>query len=389
MSAAGESPFSGLQWTAWTVAAVGAAICVFGAASNATQFYRSYLLAFTFWIGLPLGGLAVVMIHHLAGGQWGFAVRRIAEAGAATVPLMLALFAPIVAGLSELFIWAREDAVALDPLLRHQRAWLNPPFFLARAGACFAAWIVLGALLRRWSRRQDERDRTLAMTRRLRALSGPGLVVLGLTATSAAIDWGMSLQPHWTSAVYGAGWLAGHGVAGLAFAIAAAAWLGAREPLSTILAPSRLHDLGNLLLGFVLLWAYLAFSQLLIIWSGNLPEEASWYVVRGGGGWVPVTIALVVLHFAAPFLVLLFRDVKRSRRVLGATAAGLLLARLLDCYWHVVPAFAPSGPSAHWLDPAALTAIGGLWLAAFLELLRKAPLVPEADPRLRREAPHE
>ncbi|TMA82880.1 MAG: hypothetical protein E6J77_15170, partial [Deltaproteobacteria bacterium] len=269
------------------VGIAGLAACAAGAAANPAAFFRAYLVAYLFWLGIALGCMAIVLIHYLTGGAWGLVIRRVLESGTRTLPLLALAFLPLAFGLRELYEWARPEVVAADALLRHKSAYLNAPFFLVRAAIYLAAWIAVAAVLRRWS------PEDAAPPRRLRVLAGPGLAVYGLTMTFAAIDWVMSLEPHWFSTVYGMMFATGQVLAGFAFVIAVTTLLARRAPLAGLVAPNHFTDLGNLLLAFVMLWAYLAFAQYLLIWAGNLPEEIPWYLRRQQGGWAAVAVALI------------------------------------------------------------------------------------------------
>lgn len=352
--------------------AVGLAACVLGAVVAPHRLFPSYLVAFLFWAGVGLGSLAVLMIHHMAGGGWGFPVRRVLEAAAGTAPLLFALFLPLLAGLEHLYPWANGADLPAAKL-----AYLNPPFFVSRAALYFAVWVAIAALLARLSRREDESGNP-EFSRRMRLWSGPGLLLYGVTASFAAVDWAMSLEPLWASSLYGLLVLGGQMLSAFAFAAAAAAFL--RRDLAPVLTPGRLNDLGNLLLAFVMIWAYLHYSQFLIIWSGNLPEEAPWYLARSRAGWGAVAGALVTFHFAIPFVLLLSRRTKRDPRRLAAVAVALLAMRFVDVHWLIVPAFRPH-PTADPLDLAAVAGVGGIWLGAFAHRLGSRPLVPRGDPR--------
>ena len=366
----------GLARGAWIALAVGLAgllACAAGWVVARPQLYRSWLWAFLFFTGLGVGCAGVVMLHHLVGGGWGFAVRRLLEAGARTAFLFPILFLPVVAGLEALYPWTHHPLPAKE-------AYLNVPFFLGRAAVYFAVWILGAWILARTSLRQD-RTRDRASRHRLQRLSGPGLVLYGFTLTFAAVDWAMSLEPHWLSSIYGLLFLAGQLLSTFALMAAAAAAIRAYAPFAQALSGRRLHDLGNLLFMSVLLWAYVNFSQFLLIWSGNLPEEVTWYLSRARGSWAVVALGLIVFHFALPFLLLLAGDLKRNPRALGGVAVLLLLLRFVDLFWLVVPSFFPDGVRVHWLDLAAPAAVGGVWTAAWLFFLRRAPLLPQGDPR--------
>jgi hypothetical protein len=356
-------------------------LCVAGAFANPARFFQAYLLGFLFWVGIALGCLAILMLHHLVRGRWGFVIQRLLEAGVRTLPLMALLFIPLLFGLQELYVWARPDAVQASELLRHKQPYLNGPAFFARTAVYFAVWIATGFLLTMLSNRRDQGMDPEALTRRMQVWSGPGLLFYGLTASFAAVDWVMSLEPEWISSIYGVIFIIGQGLAALAFVIVVAVLLSDRQPLSSAIAPQQFHDLGNLLLAFVMLWAYIAFSQLLIIWSGNLPEEITWYVTRFSGGWEYLAAILICFHFAVPFLLLLVRGTKRRARVLIVVAAGLLAMRLLDLFWLTAPAFHQTRLTVHWLDVVAPVGVGGIWLAVFLFNLKRRPLLALHDPR--------
>ena len=356
-------------------------LCLVGAFANPPRFFQAYLLGYLFWVGIALGCLAILMLHHLVGGRWGFVIQRLLEAGTRTLPLMALLFVPLVLGLREVYVWARPDAVLASELLRHKQPYLNGPAFFARAVAYFAIWIGAGSLLTMLSNRQDQGAGAETLTRRMQVWSGPGLLVYGLTVSFAAMDWVMSLEAEWFSSIYGVIFMVGQGLSALAFAILVGVLLSDRKPLRGAIGTQQLHDLGNLLLAFVMFWAYIAFSQLLIIWSGNLPEEIPWYLNRLQGGWQYLAAGLILFHFALPFLLLLLRSTKRRAKVLVAVAAGILGMRLLDLFWLTAPAFHPARLSVHWLDLALPIGLGGVWLAAFLFHLKRRPLLALHDPR--------
>jgi len=369
-----------MQKRSLAVGLIAAVLCAGGALIFPPVFFRAYLSAYIFWIGIPVGALALLMLHHLVGGRWGFMIQRVLEAAIQTLPLMALLFIPLLFGLADLYPWAQTEVVAADPLLQQKAAYLNIPFFIARAVTYFAVWIVLGRLLVTWSLRQD-RTADDALTLRLQRLSGPGLVLYGLTVTFAAIDWMMSLEPKWYSTIFGMIFMVSFGLAALALAILATRFLESQKPLAQVISPDRWHDLGNLLLALVMFWAYLQFSQFLLIWSENLAEEIPWYLHRIGGGWEWVALALILFLFALPFILLLSRTTKRSARMLSQVAAAILFMHWLDILWIVAPSFYPALFHLHWLDIVAPVGIGGLWLAAFIGYLKARSLLPLHDPR--------
>jgi hypothetical protein len=380
-----------LQRLALLVGLGAAGLCVIGYFVNPTQFFRSYLMAYIFWLGVALGCLALLMVHHLVGGRWGMLIRRVLEAGTRLLPLLAVLFMPLIFGIPELYIWAHPSQVKEPGLSALQQVYLRVPFFLGRAGFYFAAWLGLAFFLNRWSRQQEQTPEPALLRtrqRRLGLLSGGGLVLYGLTVTFAGIDWTMSLEPQWFSTTYG--FLVGTGqlLVGMAFAILMTSWLSQDEPYASAAAPELMHDLGNLLLAFVMLWAYIAYTQFLIIWSGDLPEEVDWYLHRAYGGWTWVAVVLVVFQFALPFFLLLLRRITRRVQRLGTVAAVLFCAHLVDVFWRVMPAFFPGQLHVHWLDIAAPIALGGIWLAAFLWQLQRRSLLPWYEPRLQEAMQH-
>ncbi|MGB7947918.1 MAG: hypothetical protein WCH75_09575 [Candidatus Binatia bacterium] len=362
------------------VGLIAAVLSVGGALVFPPAFFRAYLSAIIFWLGIPVGCLALLMLHHLVGGRWGFVIQRVLEAAIQTLPLMALLFIPLFFGLADIYPWARAEVVAADPLLQQKAGYLNVPFFIARAVFYFAVWIVLGNLLVSWSQQQDERADE-KMTLRLQRLSGPGIVLYGLTVSFATIDWVMSLEPKWYSTMFGMIFMVSFGLAALALAILITRFLATEQPLARVASPDRWHDLGNLLLALVMFWAYLNFSQFMLIWAENLAEEIPWYLHRIDGGWQWIAIALILFQFALPFVLLLSRNTKRKFHTLAAVAGAILFMHWLDMLWMVVPSFYPAQFHIHWLDIAAALGIGGLWFAAFIAYLKKRSLVPLHDPR--------
>lgn len=381
-----------LQMIGLAVGVVAAVLCGVGYATDADQFFYSWLLGCTLWLGLSIGGLALSMIQHLTGGGWGVVARRIFEASAGVLPLMLLLFLPLLAGLEVLYPWARESVA--DPLLAeliaHKRPYLNVDFFVGRFFAYFVLWIGMAFWLRRLSLRQDrDRDGAADLSARMAKISAPGLVVWAFVTTFAYFDWLMSLEPYWFSTIYGVYFFGGSGLATLAFLILVAGFLRRFEPMSWALQTKHFHDWGKLLFAFVMLWAYFGFSQFLIIWSANLPEEIEWYLHRTEHGWGIIAITLVLIHFAIPFALLLSRDLKRHAGRLAVIAGFLLVARWMDVLWQIAPAHHPKQLAIHWMDLAAPLAVGGLWLAAFVWNLKRHPILPVHDPYIEEAVDHE
>ncbi len=373
-----------LQQRALTVGILGLALLMFGASASPAQFFRSYLVGYLFALGVTLGCLGLLMLQHLTGGHWGVMIRRPLESATRTLPVLAVLFVPLGFGLRQLYAWTGPME---KPLSRFQMSYLTIPGFLTRAAIYFAIWILLMLLLNGWSLQQDARPER-ALRRKLQMLSGPGIVLYVFTMTFAAVDWVMSLSPHWSSTIYGFLFVGGQAVSAMALMIAVAVLLAQSEPMSGILQPRHLHDLGKLLLAFVMLWAYFAFSQLLIIWAGNLPEEIPFYVKRLRGGWGALGVLILLFHFALPFFLLLSRDLKRSARLLPRLAIAVIFMRLVDLFWMTAPEFSPDAFRVHWMDVAAPAGIGGIWLAYFAWQLKGRPLLPLGDPELAEAIEH-
>lgn len=349
--------------------------------AGAEQFFRSYLVAFMLCLGVALGSLAILMLHHLTGGAWGLVIRRHLEAASRTIPFLTLAFVPVLFGLPALYIWARPDVVARDSILQAKQLYLNVPFFIGRAVFYFAVWNVLVYVINRWSLEQDAGGRQpVGSERKFRQISAPGLMAYGLTITFASVDWVMSLDPHWFSTIFGVLFMGAQALSAMAFAIVALAATSHYAPLADVVEQSHFHDLGKLLFAFVMLWAYFSFSQFLVIWSGNLPEEIPWYLEWLHGGWGAVALLVLIGSFVLPFLLLLSRDVKRNRPLLGAIAAGVLVMRLVDLLWMIAPRPDHHGFPVHWLDVTLPLGLGGLWLAIFTRELTRRRLLPVNDP---------
>lgn len=355
---------------------------VAGAFINRDQFFHSYLIGYLFWLGIALGSLALLMLQHLTGGGWGMVIRRVLEAATRTLPLMLILFIPIRLGARHIYPWTDRARFEHEPaMLDKLDRYLNLSFFSLRAVSYFAIWILLAYLFSKWSRNQDT-STDQAATKKMRLLSGPGMVLFIITVTFAAIDWVMSISPEWSSTIFGLLFVASFALSGLAFAIAVVAMLSDREPMADVVAPLHFHDLGKLMLALVMLWAYFAYSQFLIIWSGNLPEEIVWYLPRTHGGWGAVAVAVVVLHFAFPFAFLLSRSLKRNPHRLVSVAGLILIMRVIDLIWVIAPDFSGAKFQISWMDIAAPLGVGGIWVAMFAGELKKRPLMAFNDPQM-------
>ncbi len=355
---------------------IGAILCVAGLLLTPQEFLRGYLIGFMFWLGLSLGCLALLMVQHLSGGLWGLVMRRSLEAASRNLPLMAILFLPILLGRNQLYEWMTNAE-----LTEHNHWYLNTPYWIGRFVLYFAIWLGLMWIL---NKRSVVQDSPVVVRPRFQLLSGIGLILYALTISFAAVDWVMSLDPHWGSTIYGMIFMAGQGLSALAFSVIMLTVLTRYSPYRDIVKPMQFHDIGKLMLAFVMLFAYFSFSQWLIIWSGNLPEEIGWYLNRIRGGWGVIALAIVLFHFALPFALLLSRERKRAGRRLIWLAVLLMFMRLVDIYWYVVPNFAHARGHFYfsiWYLVAPI-AIGGLWLAAFFYNLRQRPLLPAYEPQI-------
>jgi hypothetical protein len=347
------------------------------AIGNPAQFFRSYLVAYVWVFGIAMGSFGLMSIHHLSSGAWGIMVRRIFEAATRTIPALSVAFVPIALGVRLIYPWARRGA----PHEGFRGAYLTTNGFIGRAAFAFVAWSVLALLLSRLSLQQDETgDRGLRQ--RMRALAAGGICLHVILMTFCAIDWLMSLSNGWASTIYGFYVMVGQLVAALAFVILTSVFLATRPPLEGRFRAVHFHDYGKLLLAFTMIWAYFAVSQFLIIWSGNLPEETSWFMGRMIGGWRWFSVFLVFAHFVFPFVLLLSRNLKRDKKRLARVATLMLFVRWLDIHWLAAPAFSDEA-GIHPLDVTTALALGGLWFYLFTRELKSRSLLPVKDPVLK------
>jgi hypothetical protein len=375
-----------IQNRSLAVGGVGTIIALAIAFTRPTEFFRGYLVSYMDWLAICLGSMAIIMVRHMTGGGWGTIVRRILGASMRTWPLMAVLFVPFgLWGAQRLYPWMKPlDAIA-DPNIREHlekhsfilHDYLNLHGFWIRAIIYFVLWGGMSALLSKWSKALDQppvRDTSA----RSKMLSAPGLILYAFSISFAVIDWVMSLDPTWISTMYGLIFLAGQLIAALSLAVVVERILVNYRPMSILLRPAYVHDHGKFLLAFTMVWAYFSFSQWLIIWAGNLPEEISWYMRRIHGGWEYVALFLVIFHFFVPFFILLSRPFKRDIRQLAWLAVFLLFICWVDIFWHVEPAFAKSF-TVTLADLVIPFAMGGWWLAYFCYNLNKWPLIPAYD----------
>jgi hypothetical protein len=382
------------QRSAMLVGALALLLCTLFGVRNpeaTQQAFQSYLFSYVFWFSIPLGCMAILMMHHLTGGWWGYPIRRLLEAGTRTCLVMAVLFIPILLGIKKLYPWTQWAVdKPTDPSLHFKAMYLTENLFIVRAIIYFAIWLAIVYLLNKWSAEQDTAGNT-QMASVLEAFSGPGLILWGIAVTYSAVDWVMSLEPVWFSTIYGMLFMVISALAAMAFVIFVLRLLSNSEPIKDVVTLSQFNDLGNLMLAFVMLWAYLSFSQFLIIWAGNLKDEIPWYMARAFGGWGALAVFLMVMHFAVPFLLLLQRGVKRRLRVLSTLTGMMVALTLVDVYWLVVPAFKNerSAPQLHPADFLAVIGIGGIWVGTYIWQLKRMPLLPLHDPRFEGALQHE
>ena len=372
--------FQRWRWPAIVLGLLGLAAAIYGAMFDLDQFWQAYLLAYIFWLEIGLGCLGLLMLHHLVGGRWSALIRRLLETGAMTLPLLALLFIPLILGMITLYPWMNAEHVQQSTLLQQKTGWLNASFFLGRSALYFAVWITLALLFNHWSLAQD-RTGDAKFGRWMRRLSAIGMILYMVTATFAGYDWLMSLEPEWFSSIYGLLFIAGQALAALSLAIIGLIVL-AREMGTSQQWIKSFNDLGNFLLGFVMIWAYFTYSQFLVIWSANIPEEGIWYYHRMAGGWQTVALVLIGGQFVLPFVLLLSRGIKRSMGGLMVVALLVFLARGVDLYWLIMPAFYPEGFHFHWLSVALFFAIGGIWILIFSQQWSGKAALPLHDPRL-------
>ena len=356
------------------VGLVALAACAYGAFANWTGFLRAYLMAYLMWLLVGLGSLAILMLHHMVGGRWGYVIRRTLEAGTRTIPLLALLFIPLAIGHSNHHVYPVVTGSSFKAL------YLSSPFFFGRVIFYFAGWLLFAYLLNRLSSQQDL-GTSHGMLKKFNNISAIGMLFYCAAISWASFDWVMSLEPNFFSTIFGMIFIVMSALAAMSFTIIVTMFLAKHKPLSGVINSKRFNDLGNILLTFVMLWAYMSFSQFLIIWAGNLQDENFWYTVRATGEWKWVALFIILFHFAVPFVLLLNRPVKRHMAALSVVGAGLLVMTWIDLYWFIMPAYYPLGPQINWMDIVAPVGIGGLWLAFFLRQLKARPRLPLHDPR--------
>jgi hypothetical protein len=364
-------------------AVVGLLLSALGMIVDWHRFYFSYLVAFVFWVSLGLGGLFFTMLHHLVGATWSIVVRRISESLMMTLPVMALFFIPLIFGMHDLYHWTHAEEVAEDAMLQAKAGYLNQPFFIIRTAVYFLIWSLLAWGLYTASVAQDHGYRE-AYRRKMRRISGGGMVLFALTVSFAGFDWLMSLEPHWSSTIYGVYYFSGGLLASITLMTLIALGLRRNGVLSDAITLEHYHDLGKLMFGFTIFWGYIAFSQYLLIWYGNLPEETVWYLERWQGSWKAISLLIIFGGFTIPFIVLLFRGVKRRLGLLGLLAAWMLLMHWIDMFWLVLPTYPGAKNAVHfaWWDLTTMVGLGGVFLFVFWKVYSSKSLVPVTEPEL-------
>jgi hypothetical protein len=362
------------QMPALVVGIIGAIACAIGWFIDHDVFFRAYLPAYMFWFQIAAGSLGVLCLQYITGGEWGILIRRPLGAAARTMAAMLVLFIPIALGIKSLYIWSHPDVVARDQVLQLKSGYLNPTQFLIRAGIYFVLWILWAWRIRFLSLRfYEDRSPFTELSRRRWAASG--ILLFCLTMTACSIDWMMSLEPKWYSTMYGINFIVGAGLAAYAFVTFFLTRLAPTSAMADIIKPNHFRDLGNLMLAFVMLWAYTQFSEFLLMWYANLHEEIPHYRVRTAGVWGALALFLVVFHFFLPFFMLLMRAIKDRPQTIGWVAIIVLVARYAGIYWLTEPSF-----NRHfhfsWMSIAALAGVGGIWLYLFIGQLKGQTIIP-------------
>jgi hypothetical protein len=353
------------------------------AVKSPDEFFQAYLLGIMMWLGVTLGSMAILMLRHLTKGAWGMVIRRILGAAMRNISLVTVLFIPIwlevYFGHQHLYVWLNQVEIAKNAHLRQiTGTYLNAPGFFVRSAIYFLVWNLISFFLTKWSREQDSPsapDHTL----RFKTVSAPGILLYAFTISFAAIDWVMSLDPSWISTIYGLLILIGQLLSALCFAIVVERILFKYRPMSELLKPEQVHDHGKFMLAFIMVWAYFSFSQWLIIWAGNLPDEITWYIKRLNHGWGFVGLVLVIGQFVLPFVFLLSRSLKRDITKLVWLAVWVMLMRWVDLYWIIEPNFSTTF-RVTFAEIVVPVAMGGLWLWYFCRNLMAMPLVPAYDP---------
>lgn len=371
--------FFRIEKPALVVGLIGLAATAFLAMQAQEQFFRSWLVAFIFWMSLTVGALAIAMLQYMTGGWWGYIIRKPLLAATANIPLMLIAALPLYLGADRIYKWTNRAWMEADHVLHQKLAYLNIEAFWIRGAVFFAIWMFWAFMLRRSDRKYDETG-TPEAALTLRKWSASGLLIVAISVTFAAVDWMMSLDPYWFSTMFGISYIVGALLLAFAFMNAIVTSAADQAPISDVAEPVHFRDLGNLMFAFIMLWAYTAFSQYLLIWYGNMKEEIPWYIIRSHGTWGAISVLLIVCHFFLPFLLLLMRGIKDRAKFLGKVAIFVMVMRAIDYYWIIAPNFTTEGHHAefhlHPLDFTTILGLGGIWIFVFLRNLKRGAILP-------------
>lgn len=346
-----------------------------------TQFFHSYLLGYMVFVSLTGGGIGLLMLQYVSGGMWGVVTRRVFEAASRLWPIAAILFIPIFFGMSDLYSWTNTSYVKATENIAMKAGWLSQPYWIVRTVIYFAFYIIMSLVLNRYSVNLDN-DPGFKWSRKLENFSGGGFLFHFIFMSLISFDWLMSLTPEWNSTIYGFVLIVGEGIMALAFAIIVLGVFSKQEPMASVLKPVHLHDLGKLLFAFTFLWGYLSFSQLIVVYSGNLPEEIVWYHMRIRGGWEVVAYIIIFIHFVVPFALLLSRDIKRAMKSLVPMASLLFVMRIVDLYWFIEPSWHREIFFFSWADVAAPLGFTGLFVFLFVMQYKKRGMLPLGEPEL-------
>jgi hypothetical protein len=373
-----------VQKTGFILLAIGVIFGVVNFFVDFQQAILSYLLVYVFLVSIAVGSLFLVALEYITGAEWSTPLRRVVEFFAGLIPWLIVLVIPLLLNIRNIFEWAHPDIIANDKILQAKAAYLNPTFFTVRSVVCVFVWTLFYYLLTNNSRKQDETG-DQKLTKKNIIISAIFIPVFAITITVTAIDWMMSLEPRWFSTIFGVYFFSGSVLAGLSVTTLAVVLLREKNLLHPAMVDDHYFSLGALLFAFINFWAYIAFSQFLLIWYANLPEETGWFMVRGNGGWMVMSMILIVVHFVVPYVVLLSQPAKKDPRKLKFTAIWILAAHLLDCYWLVMPSVrAEAGIASLILQFAFPVAAVGLTIVVFANKAKKYNLVPIGDPKLQK-----
>lgn len=367
--------------TCYGFGAVGLIVSLVGYFLNSEQFFYSYLTSFTFFTSIALASMIMVMIHHITKSSWGTVLRRIPESFFANIWIWSIFIIPVLIGMSTLYSWTNTEYIADDPIMVGKIPYLNVPFFVIRQLLYFAIWGYLGHRLYKVSIEMDKTN-DWGLAQALRNLSAPGILIFALTIAFASFDWLMSLDAHWFSTMFGVYFFAMSFQALFPILILMVFWLHKKEILKNTIGKAHIYDLGAWFFGFSVFYAYIAFSQFLLIYYANIPEETLWFYHRLEGSWEWVTYSLLFGRFIIPFILLLNRDTKHNQKLLVFTSILVIVMHFVEIYWIIMPVMSHSGVAISWIDFTTFIGLGGIFMGLFFQQFKKNNIVPINDPQL-------